>query len=95
MPRTVAQWTGIVVTTIVVLGRDIDVVTALPFGIAAGALATGFVTLARWQVLRRIRIASRTSWFQKPDRMKSTDGGPHAAVRALTRPDFPWSNFRH
>ena len=46
MPYTIGQWTGLLVTTIVVLGCDMDVVYALPLGIMAGALATFFVTLS-------------------------------------------------
>jgi hypothetical protein len=55
MPRNVAQWTGIMVTAIVVLGCDLDVLTALPLGIAAGALATFLVTLAEQRLLSRVR----------------------------------------
>ena len=46
MPRNIGQWTGMVVTTIIVLGCDMDVVYAMPLGIMAGALATFFVALA-------------------------------------------------
>jgi hypothetical protein len=46
MPKNVAQWTGLAVTAIVVLGCDIDVVYAVPLGIFAGALATFFAGLA-------------------------------------------------
>jgi hypothetical protein len=46
VPYSIGQWTGLVVTTIVVLGCDKDVAYAIPFGIMAGALATFFVTLA-------------------------------------------------
>ena len=46
MPRTVAQFTGMLVTAIVVFGTDVDVFYAMPMGIAAGALATFFVALA-------------------------------------------------
>jgi hypothetical protein len=46
MPRTLAQITGLIVTTIVVLGCDMDVVYAMPLGMMAGALATFFATLA-------------------------------------------------
>jgi hypothetical protein len=35
-----------VVTTIIVLGCDLDVLYAVPLGIMAGALATFFVALA-------------------------------------------------
>jgi hypothetical protein len=46
MPRTVAQFTGMIVTAIVVFGTDTDVLTAIPLGIVAGALATFFVALS-------------------------------------------------
>jgi cell shape-determining protein MreD len=46
MPKTLAQWTGLAVTAIVVLGCDMDVVYAMPLGVFAGALATFFMTLA-------------------------------------------------
>ena len=41
-----AQWTGLAVTAIIVLGCDMDVVYAMPLGIFAGAMATFFVSLA-------------------------------------------------
>lgn len=41
-----AQVTGMVVTAIVVLGSDTDVLLAVPLGMLAGALATFFVSLA-------------------------------------------------
>jgi hypothetical protein len=40
MPKSMAQWTGFTVTAIVVLGRDMDVIAAVPLGIAAGLLAS-------------------------------------------------------
>ena len=46
MPKNVAQWTGLAVTAIVVLGCDMDVVYAVPLGVLAGALATFFAGLA-------------------------------------------------
>ena len=46
MPKNVAQFTGMIVTAIVVFGTDTDVFTAMPLGIMAGALATLFVALA-------------------------------------------------
>ena len=45
MPK-VAQLTGMIVTAIVVFGTDVDVFTAVPLGILAGALATFFMALA-------------------------------------------------
>ena len=46
MPRNVAQFTGVVVTAIIVMGTDMDVFFALPLGIMAGTLATLFVQLS-------------------------------------------------
>ncbi len=46
MPKSAGQWAGLLVTTIVVLGCDQDVVYAMPLGIMAGALAAIFVMLA-------------------------------------------------
>ena len=45
MPKTVAQWTGIAVTVIIVFGCDVDVFYAMPLGVLAGALATFFISL--------------------------------------------------
>ena len=53
MPKNIAQWTGIVVTGIIVLGCDLDVIYAVPLGIMAGALATFFVALADLAEARR------------------------------------------
>jgi len=57
MPKNIAQWTGFAVTVIIVLGRDADVLTAVPFGIAAGMLATLFQQAMRLQ-LRPVRLSS-------------------------------------
>ena len=46
MPTSLAQWTGLAVTAIVVLGTDMDVVYAVPLGFFAGALATFLSSLA-------------------------------------------------
>ena len=46
MPYSIGQWTGLLVTTIVVLGCDMDVVYAVPLGVMAGALASFFVALS-------------------------------------------------
>ncbi|MGH6877818.1 MAG: hypothetical protein ACREHV_10645 [Rhizomicrobium sp.] len=55
MPRSTAQWTGFAVTMIVVLGRDFDIVAAIPLGLAAGILASFFASLPGRPALRRIR----------------------------------------
>ncbi len=49
MPKTVAQFTGMIVTSIIVFGTDMDVFYAMPLGIFAGALATLFVALSDGQ----------------------------------------------
>jgi hypothetical protein len=69
MPKNVAQWTGLAVTTIIVFGCDMDVFYAMPLGILAGALATFFVSLddhkrraallARAAALRPAAVLSR------------------------------------
>ena len=46
MPKNIAQWTGLTVTSIIVLGCDTNVFIAVPLGIFAGALATLFVSLS-------------------------------------------------
>ena len=46
MPKNIAQFTGIVVTAIIVMGTDMDVFYAMPLGIMAGTLATFFVAAA-------------------------------------------------
>lgn len=45
MPRTLAQWTGVAVTAIVVSGSDMDLLLAVPLGLLAGALAAYFSSL--------------------------------------------------
>ena len=52
MPKTVAQFTGMVVTAIVVFGTDLDVYYAVPLGIFAGAIATLLVALSNYRALR-------------------------------------------
>ena len=46
MPKNVAQFTGVLVTAIIVFGTDTDVFYAMPLGIFAGALATFFVAVS-------------------------------------------------
>lgn len=48
-PKSAAQLTGMLVTAIVVFGTDVDVTYAVPLGVAAGALAMFFVSLAEGQ----------------------------------------------
>jgi hypothetical protein len=58
MNFNLAQWTGVAVTSIVVLGSDIDVVYAVPLGVFAGALATFFSALAQREVSRRYEASA-------------------------------------
>lgn len=46
MPKSIGQWTGLIVTAIVVFGCDLDVFYAVPLGFFAGALATFFMALS-------------------------------------------------
>ena len=46
IPKNVAQFTGMLVTGIVVFGTDMDITYAVPLGIFAGALALFFVSLS-------------------------------------------------
>jgi len=52
MPKNVAQLTGMVVTSIVVFGSDLDTVYALPLGIMAVTLAMFFMALADRQAAK-------------------------------------------
>jgi hypothetical protein len=58
MPTQVAQWAGIAVTAIVVLGCDTNVFIAMPLGIFAGALATFFIALGERKA-RAEKIAAK------------------------------------
>ncbi len=51
MPK-VAQLTGMIVTSIVVFGTDLDVYYAIPLGIFAGAIATLLVSLSEYRVVK-------------------------------------------
>jgi hypothetical protein len=53
MPRNIAQWTGFAVTMIVVLGRDVDILSAVPLGLAAGLLAGLLAEISGQTVLSR------------------------------------------
>ena len=49
VPKSTAQFTGMVVTAIVAFATDMDVYYAMPLGIFAGALAVFFVSLSEGQ----------------------------------------------
>ena len=63
MPKNIAQWTGFAVTMIIVLGRDADVLTAVPLGIAAGMLATLLDAAMR---MRRVRLTVPAVDLRRP-----------------------------
>jgi hypothetical protein len=67
MPTTLAQWTGIAVTSLVVLGTDTDVLIAVPLGVFAGALATFFSSIAE-------------GYLPKTGNLKVADGGQQPAI---------------
>ena len=46
MPKSAAQFTGMVVTAIVAFGTDLDVFYAVPLGVFAGAAAIFFIALS-------------------------------------------------
>jgi hypothetical protein len=62
MAGSLAQITGIAVTAIVTLGADVDVLYAVPLGVFAGALATGFVAAAD----ARLALRKRSKGSQTP-----------------------------
>ena len=66
MSASVAQITGIAVTAIVTLGADVDVLYAVPLGVFAGALATGFVAAADARLAVRKAAESQASTTAQP-----------------------------
>jgi hypothetical protein len=52
MQKSAAQLTGVIVTSIVVFGTDLDVFYAMPLGIFAGAVATLLVTLWEYRAFK-------------------------------------------
>lgn len=71
MPRTVAQWTGLAVTGIIVFGCDLDVIYALPLGLLAGAVAAALIDLNdlfRSGSLRPVPLEWRRQPSSSPER---------------------------
>jgi hypothetical protein len=64
LPRSTAQFTGVVVTAIVAFGTDMDVYYAMPLGIFAGALAVFFVSMSEGQA------ALQSSYQTRLERLK-------------------------
>jgi hypothetical protein len=46
IPKSTAQWAGVLVAGIVTFGADTDIFYAIPLGVFSGALATLFVSLS-------------------------------------------------
>ena len=55
MPKSAAQFTGILVTAVIAFGADMDVLYSVPLGVFAGALAIFFVTLGE----ARLELATK------------------------------------
>jgi len=64
VPKSTAQFTGVVVTAIVAFGTDMDVYYAMPLGIFAGALAVFFVSVSEGQP------ALQTAYQTRLERLK-------------------------
>lgn len=70
VPKSMAQLTGVLVTSIVAFGTDLDVYYAMPLGVFAGALALFFVSLSEAQgVLKEEPLKDKAS--QNAYRVKS------------------------
>lgn len=70
MAYSLAQWTGVAVTSIVVLGSDMDVMYAIPLGLFAGALATFFSALGERALdtpfrYARLKTRLRAWWLRE------------------------------
>jgi len=66
IPKNVAQFTGMLVTGIVVFGTDMDITYAVPLGIFAGALALFFVSLSETE--REVQaLFGRLKWRSSRD----------------------------
>jgi hypothetical protein len=55
IPKSTAQWAGMLVAAIVSFGADTDVFYAIPLGIFSGALATLFISLSEMHDAYRAR----------------------------------------
>ena len=53
----VAQLTGMIVTSIIVFGTDMDTLYAMPLGIMAGAIAMFVIALAEYRL--GIKVSAR------------------------------------
>ena len=55
IPKSTAQWAGMLVAAIVTFGADTDVFYAIPLGMFSGALATLFISLSDMHEAYRAR----------------------------------------
>jgi hypothetical protein len=62
VPQSLAQFMGMFVTAMVVLGSDLDVLYAVPLGIFAGALTTFFASVAAPTNAKATRREWRWPW---------------------------------
>ena len=55
IPKSTAQWAGVLVAAIVSFGADTDVFYAIPLGVFSGALATLFISMSEMHEAYRAR----------------------------------------
>lgn len=55
IPRSTAQWAGVLVAAIVSFGADTELFYAIPLGVFSGALATLFISLSEMHDAYRAR----------------------------------------
>ena len=67
MPQTVAQFMGVLVTVLVVLGTDVDVLFAVPLGIFAGVLTMYLASIPR--AVPRMKAVLRRRTTKPPQRV--------------------------
>lgn len=55
IPKSTAQWAGVLVAAIVTFGADTEIFYAIPLGVFSGALATLFISLSEMHEAYRAR----------------------------------------
>lgn len=64
IPKSTAQWAGMLVAAIVTFGADTELFYAIPLGIFSGALATLFISLSD------MHDAYRARWLKDEEILK-------------------------
>lgn len=64
IPKSTAQWAGMLVAAIVTFGADTELFYAIPLGIFSGALATLFISLSD------MHEAYRARWLKDEEILK-------------------------